>query len=208
MGSIVSLSAVIGRSHKEVLNALGKYTELADGGIQEERQNVVDEYRCIITEEYGNTTVMYPDGFLEWDSASKQLSLELDTSVFALHKHEDALWLYILYEKGKRVDEFSPIPSYWDPKITEEEANQLKGDADLVSGCIIGVKPQDVEKYLISWDKVKTKKAYPYDQYGFTSDQMHDFMKAIRVPDPIPAEGVMPSLVYRLWTKNSLMDVS
>lgn len=207
-GSTVSLSAVIGRTHKEVLNALGKYTESADGGIQEEKRNIVDEFRCIIKEDNGSTTVMYPDGFLEWDSASKHLSIELDASVFALHKHEEALWLYILYEKGNIVDEFSPIPTFWDPKISEEEVRKLQGDADIVSGCIEGIKSKDVENYLIKWDKAKTKRAYPYDQYGFEALQMHDFMKSIRVPDPVPLDGVMPSLVYRLWTKNSLMDVS
>jgi hypothetical protein len=72
-------------------------------------------------EENGNVSVFYPNGFVEWDESSAYISKELKTTVFSFHIHDGDFWMYILYNNGQIIDQFNPIPDYWDENISDEE---------------------------------------------------------------------------------------
>jgi hypothetical protein len=73
-----------------------------------------------------NTTVLYEDG---WEDKSIYISKELDATVFSFQIHDSHLWMYLLYDCGKEIDRYSPIPDYWDDGLSEEEKNSWKGSA-------------------------------------------------------------------------------
>jgi len=58
---------------------------------------------------------------LEWDESSAFLSRELQAPVFSFHIHDGDLWMYILHVNGLAVDQFNPVPDYWDDQISSEE---------------------------------------------------------------------------------------
>src|SRR4051812_32565444 len=114
MGMFLALSGVVGKAHEEVLTSLTNYINSVNGGIQQEDNISPDNINCCIIETAeGNTTIFYPDGYLEWDDSSAFISSELNVAVFSLHIHDGDLWMYTLYNNGQIVDQFNPIPDYW-----------------------------------------------------------------------------------------------
>ena len=120
MGMFLSLSGIIGKTQNEVEQSLLNYTKLAGGGFQKENLQEVHQNFCVVREVNGNTSVLYPSGYLEWDKSSAFISKELNTTVFSFHIHDADLWMYVLYFNGEIVDQFNPIPDYWDDEISDE----------------------------------------------------------------------------------------
>lgn len=113
------------------------YANSVGGGIQQDNTlNSDNDNCCIIDEANGNTTIFYPDGYLEWDDSSEFISRELNATVFSLHIHDGDLWMYLLYNNGKVVDQFNPVPDYWDENITDEEIESWKGNASIVTNYV------------------------------------------------------------------------
>jgi hypothetical protein len=205
MGIFLSLSGVIDRSPQEVEASVKKYAESVKGGF--ERANVADDdpNLAVLGRHASNVTLIYPNEFEELEAASAFLSQDLGTPVFALHIHDEDLWLFQLFQNGERVTGFNPLPDYWDEDIPETEFQYWQGDAHVVSGLVPGVTPESIEKYFIrwNWEDEGEVKAYPGDEFGYGDCwQLVDFMEKVGLQYPIDAEGNIQGRKYKLWTSS------
>ena len=204
MGMFLALSGVIGKTHKEVLASLTNYANSVNGGLQQEDNINSDNDNCCIVEEAdGNTTIVYPDGYLEWDDSSAFISGELNAVVFSMHIHDGDFWMYKLYSNGQIVDQFNPIPDYWEDNIGDAEIESWRGNAATVAKHVSYINPIDIAYYLVRWDldEEEPSKAYPTDVYSKEDWQLVDFMDKLKLPYPLDDNGDSKGLTYKLWTK-------
>lgn len=152
MGLFMSMSGVIGKTKEDVEKCLKEFAKNNGGDLLKENLDNENPKFCVINEKNGNATVFYPSGFNEFGDVSKYISEKLNCPVFFFHIHDGDLWLYFLYNKGILVDQFNPIPDYWDDSLSEVEINEQKGNAKLISELIPSVKIEDINKYLIRWN--------------------------------------------------------
>lgn len=202
MGMFLSLSGVIGRTQDQVRDSLAKYAISVSGGLQESELTTNDSNCCVIEESHNNTTIFYPYGYIEWDKSSEFISRELSAPVFSFHIHDGDLWMYILYVDGQIVDQFNPIPDYWDENISDAEIQNWKGDASVVAKYI-GQSPNKIDKYLTRWDLEAegNEKAYNDDEFGNEDWQLLDFLRRCGLPYPLDDDGNPKGKIYKLWTK-------
>jgi hypothetical protein len=204
MGNFLALSGVIGKTQNEVCASLTNYANSVGGGIQQDNTHNSDNENCCIVEEAnGNTTIFCPYGYVEWDDSSEFISRELNATVFSLHIHDSDLWMYLLYNNGKVVDQFNPVPDYWDENITEEEIESWKGNASVVAKYVSYIKPKDIEKYLVRWDldEEESTKAYPTDEFTKEEWQLVDFVTKLKLPYPLDDNGNPKGQTYKFWTE-------
>lgn len=209
MGMFLSLTSIIGKTKDEVAKSLTNYTISVGGGLAKENLSTDDDNCCVITESNGNTTIFYPYAYLEWDRSAEFISKDLNAPVFSFHIHDGDLWLYVLFANGEIVDQFNPIPDYWDEEISEEEIQSWKGDAATVARFVKSVKQADIEKYLIRWnlEAEETNKAYPGDEFAQEDWQLLDFMKKLGLPYPLEEDDKPKGDTYKLWTKELPLKV-
>jgi hypothetical protein len=203
MGTFLALSSVIRKTKNEVVNGLTNYAKSVGGGLQrEENINSETPNCCIVEEANGNTSVLYPDGYSEWDNSSEFLSRELNAKVFSFHIHDGDLWMYILYNRGQVIDQFNPIPDYWDDNISEEEIDSWKGDAQTITNTFPFIKTSDIDKYLVRWDldEEEPSKAYSTDEFTKEDWQLVDFMAKLKLPYPLDDNGNPKGETYKFWT--------
>lgn len=211
MGNFLALSSVVGKSHNQVAEALAKYTKSVDGGLEQvDGINSDTDNCCIIEEKDGNTSIFYPDGYLEWDDSSQFVSKELEATVFSFHIHDGDLWMYIMYYNGAIIDQFNPIPDYWDDSLSETEINEWSGDVDVVVKHVPDVKVTDIKNYMVRWDlDAEEIRAYPKDEFAQGEWQLVDFMNKLNLPYPIDEDGNPSGATYKMWTKQlKLVSVS
>lgn len=122
--------------------------------------------------------------------------------VFSFHIHDGDLLMYVLYVNGEVVDQFNPIPDYWDEHVSDEEIESWKGDASIVSRYISTLSPTQIEKYLTRWnlDADETNKAYEDDEFVNEDWQLLDFMRKCGLPYPFDEDGNPKGQSYKLWT--------
>ena len=203
MGNFLALSGVIGKTEAEVLTSLKNYASSVEGGIiPDNTMDPENDNCCILEEANGNTTIFYPYGYLEWDASSEFISKELNAPVFSFHIHDGDLWMYILYYNGQVVDQFNPIPDYWDEDLSKDEIESWNGNASSIAKYIPYINTKDIENYLVSWDpdEEESSKAYPTDEYGKEEWQLVDFMSKLKLPYPIDDDGKPKGHTYRYWT--------
>lgn len=202
MGMFLSLSGVIGRTQDQVQKSLTNYATAVNGGLQSADLTTDDKNCCVIEEANNNTTIFYPYGYLEWDKSSESISRELSAPVFSFHIHDGDLWMYILYVNGQIVDQFNPIPDYWDENISDTEIESWKGDASIVAKHI-GQAPTKISKYLTRWDldDEGNEKAYNDDEFANEDWQLLDFLRRCGLPYPLDDDGNAKGHIYKLWTK-------
>ena len=179
MGTFLSLSGVIGKTQDQVVTSLTSYANSVKGNLQaDDTINSDNENSCIIQEQNGNTTIFYPNGYIEWDASSEYISKELKAPVFSCHIHDGDLWMYVLYFEGQIIDQFNPIPDYWED-IDEKEIKSWKGNASIVAKYIPNLEVKDIEKYLVRWDveNEDSYKAYSDDEFTNEDWQLTDFIK-------------------------------
>src|SRR5262249_21163919 len=151
-----------------------------EGSLEEEDLTIEDDGCLAVSEGVGGVTVLYPGDFIDWDSAAQYLSKRLRKPVFSFHIHDGDLWMYLLYANGELVDQFNPLPDYWQ-ELQDEERRSWRGNAAEVARRVPGLTPQQIANYLVPWgDEVfeasERKKAYPTDQYHYGDDwQLIDF---------------------------------
>jgi hypothetical protein len=209
MGMFLSLSGVIGKSHTEVKNSLTKFAKSVGGGLLEETLST-DNYNCCIIDEYDNNTIIiYPNGYIEWDKSSEFISKDLKTTVFSCHIHDGDLWMYVLYNNGKVVDMFNPIPDYWDEDMSDKEIKSWAGSAKIVAQYLSNIKPKDIERYLVRWDldEENSEKAYENDEFSKEDWQLLDFMRKIGLTYPIKDNGESKGITFKFWTKELRLQV-
>ena len=203
MGMFLSLTSVVGKTQNEVVNSLTNYAKSVGGGLEKENLLIDNNNCCVIQEAGGNTTIFNPYAYLEWDKSSEFISKELNAPVFSFHIHDGDLWMYLLFVNGKTVDQFNPIPDYWDNNLSEEEIESWKGHAEIIANCFKNITQTDIEKYLVRWDleAEENTKAYADDEFTNEDWQLLDFMKKLRLPYPLDDNGNPKGTVYKLWTK-------
>ena len=203
MGLFLGLSGVIGAEPNDIKNVLLNFAQERGGGFELAEGTLDDPNIGVITQGGPNTTVIFPDGFCEWDKVSQDLSLKLAKPVFSLHIHDGDLWMFLLFKDGKEIGRFNPIPEYWD-ELSPEEKETWKGDATLIANLVPGVSKDAIEKYFIEWDleDENPPKAYPDDEYTIGNCwQMCDFMKKIGLEFPEGNGGTILSETFLLWMK-------
>ena len=202
MGMFLSLTSVIGKTQNEVVNSLIGYAKSVGGGLEKDNLPIDNDNCCVIEEANGNTTIFNPYAYLEWDKSSEFISKDLNAPVFSFHIHDGDLWMYVFFVNGTIVDQFNPIPDYWDENISEEEIESWKGNAATVSRYVRNVKQTDIERYLVRWnlDAEENEKAYADDEFTNEDWQLLDFMKKAGLPYPLDDNGNPKGQVYKLWT--------
>lgn len=203
MGLFLSLTSVAGKTEKEVVHSLANFAKSREGGLEKETLSSNHDHCCIIEEAGGNSTILYPYAFLEWDEASEFISKDLNAPVFSFHIHDGDLWMYTLFVNGEMADQFNPVPGYWD-EISEEEAESWKGNASIVASHLKNVPAAEIEKYLVRWDPDASgeEKAYPTDEFHMAEDwQLLDFMKKLQLPYPQVDQANNTASTYKIWTK-------
>lgn len=201
MGTFLSLSGVIGCTVPNVMAGLQKYAQIHGGGLEQAALASDHGNFCVAGEMNGNTSVVYPSGFLEWDEASAFLSLELKAPVFSFHIHDGDFWMYVLYVNGEVADRFNPIPDYWDEDPGDEEFSLWKGNPDVVAQYVKSIKRNAIANYLVRWDPdaEEDRKAYPGDEFGYEDWQLLDFLRKLKISYPFDNDGEATGTVYRLW---------
>lgn len=143
-------------------------------------------YPGVILGKAGKTLVIYGDSTGDF-SRITEMSLKLGVTAFAFHIHDGDFWMYQLYQNGKLIDQFNPIPDYWGAVSPEEKA-QWAGKATIISENWPGVEVDQIEKYLISHDSPgfdSEKEVYPDDEFEpWDAWQVCDFLKKLGTPYP------------------------
>jgi hypothetical protein len=202
MGLFLAMSGIIECAEDPVMHALRSYAEENDGGLDPAAICTDDEGCLIVSESAGGVTVLYPSDFFDWDDASSELSRRLHKPVFSLHIHDGNLWMYVLYENGEIVDQFNPVPDYWQ-ELDEAERLSWRGNASEIVRRVPHLKPEQIANYLVQWgDEVfesdERKKAYPTDEHYYGDDwQLTDFMKQLKLDYPIDDRGEPHGTTYR-----------
>ena len=180
MGLFLAMSAVVGSDIPSVERALVKIARDHDGIFEPATAAVVDDdATAVLGSSTAGTTVVYPNGFTEWDDASRVLSAALRTSVFSLHIHDGDLWMFLLFTRGEQVAQFNTVPGYWG---RVEPADWLP-DPSIVAAVVPGADPAELAPYLQPWDDDAPElgaKVWPGDEFGHGRDwQLIDFMRRL-----------------------------
>jgi hypothetical protein len=203
MGLFLSLSGVIGAESDEVKKAMSSFAQNQSGGFDLTAASTNEPNIGVITRSGSNTTVMYPDGFFEWDEVSKDISEKLGKTVFSFHIHDGDLWMFVLFQSGKEIGHFNPVPEYWE-KLSPQEKEKWRGDASLIAGLVPTVSADSIARYFVEWDleDESLEKAYPDDEFNINDCwQMCDFMKKVGFAYPIGDDGSIQGETFRFWTK-------
>jgi hypothetical protein len=200
MGLFLAMSGVANSSRAAVEEALRAY--LAErGGTLEPAGSFADPSEALLIAESGShVTVMYPGEFIQWDNASQYLSRALGAAVFSLHIHDEDLWMYVLFSKGEQVDQFNPIPQYWNRKMPKSEKELWAGNAAVIAQHWPGVVAEAIENYLCEWDldEDDSDNAYDDDRFPYNDCwQMTDFMNRLGLNYPIDDDGKVNASTYR-----------
>jgi hypothetical protein len=203
MGMFLSMTSVVGKTKAEVVDSLSNYAKTVGGGLEKENLSIDNNNCCAIEEDKGNTTIFNPYAYLEWDNSSEFISRDLNAPVFSFHIHDGDLWVYVLYVNGETVDQFNPLPDYWEENISEEEIRSWSGNARTIANYVSSVKPTDIERYLVRWDLEgeENKKAYADDEFVQEDWQLLDFMRKLDLPYPLNDDGTPKGETFKLWTK-------
>jgi hypothetical protein len=200
MGLFLAMSGVANATQAAVEDALRAYAT-ERGGTLEAVGTSADLSEALLIAESGNhVTVMYPSDFLQWDDASQVLSRALGTSVVSLHIHDEDLWMYVLFSKGEQVDQFNPIPNYWQRTMPKSEKQLWAGNAAVVAQYWPDVVPESMVNYLCEWDlnEGDSDNAYADDQFPYNECwQMTDFMHRLGLVYPIEDEGTTKASTFR-----------
>jgi hypothetical protein len=117
-----------------------------------------------ISDALDRTLVLFAEATGEF-ARIQNLSRDLKVPTFALHIHDDDLWLYEFYKDGEAIDQFNPIPGYWE-EVSAQEKARWAGRADVIAANWPGVSKEDIELYFVQHDTPgfdEEKKAYPSD---------------------------------------------
>lgn len=210
MGLFLALNSIIGKSAADVAGSLDKFARKSGSKLEPVDSAPEAGQACSILESNGNTTVLFPDHFMQWDDAAAFLSEDLHTPVFSFHIHDGDLWMYVLYVDGKDADQFNPIPEYWDDTIGQEEMDLWKGDAETLAIYLPHIQAETIVNYLVHWDEDMdtTKKAYPDDEYHFEDQQLFDFMRRLQLPVPFNDHFEPLGNIYLLHMNEDAEDMS
>jgi hypothetical protein len=199
MGLFLSFSGIVGSDHLSVVGALREFAAGHGGSLEQAVLPPGDDACLLIASGPRGLTALYPTDFLGWDDASAYLSQTLNTAVFSFHIHDGDLWMYQLFEAGKVVDRFNPVPDYWGP-VEDEERDAWRGNPAEVARRVPGLKPDQIANYLTQWDDIPEPSPYAYPDDEFTTGQdwqILDFLRKLGLPLPLDDHGELRGTSYR-----------
>lgn len=127
--------------------------------------------------------VLFSDGVVGYEPLAQALSQRLACVAMLLYAYDGDLWGYYLYEHGREVDCFCPMPEYFTDDAGQGE--KLQGNAALV-GAQFGINPKAIEAYYVRWTEdlaESGKKAHPSDRFPYGDCwQLVDFMERLGYP--------------------------
>ena len=204
MGLFLSLSSVINKSEKDVAEALKRYLKTIDGDLEPAAVDNNHRNFCAIQTESGNTTIVYPPYFFNWRECSVFLSKKLRAPVFLLEIYDGDFWTYTLFFDGQIKDQFMPIPDYFSEDLSDEEIDNWKGDAKILTTYVPGLLEESIEKYLVRWDLDQEEaKAYEDDEFTNCEYQLFDFMRKLKLPYHVDHDNNdnPEGTAYLFWSK-------
>jgi hypothetical protein len=203
MGTFLSLNAVIGKSSAVVTDSLRNYARTAGGGLEQQAYNGTADGACVIASANGNTTILFPDGYTDWENCAAFISEELQAPVLFLHIHDGDFWMYVLYDKGILTDRFNPEPDYWEEDMSDADLNAWRGDVLKLLPYFPQLRAADMDRYLVRWqeDAEDETYAYPSDAYAQEAWQLTDFMAKLGIPYPVDDDAMPTGQTFRLWTR-------
>lgn len=131
---------------------------------------------CQYMENVNGAGIFFNDGCIGYDSLAKAISMESGKACLLLYIYDGDYWGYWLYDHEKCVDQFVPVPDYFE-EPSEEELEKSKGDAEIIAKYF-HVEKTAIERYLVRWsDELMGEKAYEEDEFGYGDDwQAADFL--------------------------------
>jgi len=136
---------------------------------------------CQYVESARGVSILINDGCIGHDSLAKAVSKETGKAFLLLYIYDGDYWGYWLYENGNAIDEFNPIPDYFE-KASEKKIQKVKGNAEIIARYF-DVEKASIEKYLVRWpEEMIGKKAYEDDEFEYGDWQMADFMRKLGYP--------------------------
>lgn len=207
MGLFLSMSGVVRGVEDSVVDALRKYAEENEGSLDKRALTTEDDGCLVVSEGTGGVTVLYPGDFFDWEDISQYLSRQLSRPVFSFHIHDGDLWMYLLFENGECVDQFNPVPEYWQ-ELDDDERRSWQGNATEVARRIAGLAPEQISKYLVQWgddvfEAAERKKAYLSDEFYYGDDwQLVDFMGKLGFDYPVDDQGAPHGITYLFRCKS------
>jgi hypothetical protein len=192
MGLFLAMSSVVGANRAEVEACVAAYTASRNGSLEAASSGLSEDEEARLLEAPAGVTLVYPNGFTEWDELSAKLSADLKKPVFSFHIHDGDLWMFVLFANGEESLKFNPIPDYWEELEPDERAKWLP-TADQVARHVPGVRSERLAPYLVEWpEDGLAGKAQPEDEFGYIDWQVVDFMRELgfRYPDPSQGQGV------------------
>lgn len=159
------------------------FDELEKGDAAEDDMIISDliPEECQYIENANGVSILFNEGCIGYDSLAKAVSRESGKAVLLLYIYDGDYWGYWLYDKGELLDEFNPMPDYFED-LPEEKLQKVRGDADIIADCF-QVGKASVEKYLVRWsEETMDEKAYEDDEFGYEDWQMADFMRKLGYP--------------------------
>lgn len=146
----------------------------------------LDTKQCQFDEKNGGVVILFnEDCICAYDKLAKAVSAQTDGPVMVLFIYDDDFWGYYLYQNGKELDFFMPMPDYFGDidEVPEEEICECAGNSQVVAEAF-GIEEASVKGYLKLWDEEMLgnydSKAYEDDEFGQCDCwQMADFMRRL-----------------------------
>ena len=199
MGLFLQTAIVPGCEVWEVQEAVKNAAEWID---------TLDPTQCSYRGLERGSIVLFNEDCFGYEELAIQLSGNLPSPVLLLYIYDGDFWGYFLYEKRKEVDQFSPMPDYFED-CSPQEMQRCAGNSALLARYF-SIEQGSIERYLRQWtqDMVMQleedeEKAYPDDEFGQCDCwQMADFMRKLGFPynfgeeeaEPEQAVKILPSL--------------
>lgn len=193
------MSGVVGAPKGAVEQALSTFAAARGGSFRPHTTTTDNPNTLVLLENASKCSVLYPWGFLAWDEASQHLSTELNVPVFSFHIHDEDLWMFVLFDRGKQVAQFNPLPEYWDDSISVEDRAFWSGDAEAIALRISSVSATAIKPYFKHWDfeDENPGKAFPNDRFAYQDCwQLCDFMEKLGLNYPLDDAGAVLGSTY------------
>lgn len=183
MSLFVSMTGVFGGKSNAVLSALGI-------GFEERSVAAFDDTMDTLVLPLGqHVTVLHPNFYEAGEQTAQELSKALSCATIDLYIHEGALWMYTLFDRGAKLDQFSTVPDY--PDLYNEPPTAWKGDARVLSH-IANVPISTVEPLLKRWSEASDGKAHDDDGFHYGNPwQLLDLARRLGFSYPISGVGTL-----------------
>ncbi len=134
--------------------------------------------QCQYEEHANGVSILFNEECIGYEYLAEAITNEFGKIILLLYIYDGDYWAYILYDNGKVMDQFNPMPDYFE-EVSEEEIQKSKGNAEIIAKYF-HIEKDSIENYLVRWsDDTMDEKAYEDDEFGYEDWQMADFMRKL-----------------------------